>query len=326
MKKFSLRTDYKKLVIALCVLVWIVAPLLIQSNYVIHLIFMATIFAVLACSLNIAVGITGLSNMSHATFFGIGAYVAAILSTNFDIPFYVTLFAGALVATLFGVVLGGPTLRLKGFYLSLVTIGFGQIIRIIELNWISVTKGPMGIPGIPGAEIGSYLFSTTAYIYYALIILGLTLLITRRLLKSKFGRALSAIKNDEIVARSMGVNTTLYKVIAFALAAFFAGMAGTIYAHYITFVSPDSFTQADSQQLLCMVILGGSGTLYGPIIGALILVFAPEILRFADMYRIIFVGVVMVVGILAKEGHWYERCKNWIKARRAPKNSGKEAA
>ena len=314
MKADFFRSNYKKILVALLFLLWIVCPIIIQNNYITHLIFMATIFSVLAASLNIAVGVTGLSNMSHATFFGIGAYVAAILATNYDAPFYVTLLAGAFGAMAFGLVLGAPTLRLKGFYLSLVTIGFGQIIRIIELNWISVTKGPMGIPGIPAASLGSFEFNTAANIYYGLAILGLTLLVTRRLLKSKTGRALSAIKNDEVVARSMGVNVTMYKVIAFALAAFFAGMAGTVYAHYIGFVSPDSFTQADSQQLLCMVILGGSGTLYGPIIGALVLVFTPEILRFADMYRIIFVGVVMVVGILAKECHWGDKIKSFLTA------------
>lgn len=282
MKADFFRSNYKKILVALLFLLWIVCPIMIQNNYITHLIFMATIFAVLAASLNIAVGVTGLSNMSHATFFGIGAYVAAILATNYEAPFYVTLLAGAFVAMAFGLVLGAPTLRLKGFYLSLVTIGFGQIIRIIELNWISVTKGPMGIPGIPAAIPRLLRVQYGCQHLLCLAILGLTLLVTRRLLKSKTGRALSAIKNDEVVARSMGVNVTMYKVIAFALAAFFAGMAGTVYAHYIGFVSPDSFTQADSQQLLCMVILGGSGTLYGPIIGALVLVFTPEILRFAD--------------------------------------------
>lgn len=200
MKADFFRSNYKKILVALLFLLWIVCPIMIQNNYITHLIFMATIFAVLAASLNIAVGVTGLSNMSHATFFGIGAYVAAILATNYEAPFYVTLLAGAFVAMAFGLVLGAPTLRLKGFYLSLVTIGFGQIIRIIELNWISVTKGPMGIPGIPAASLGSFEFNTAANIYYGLAILGLTLLVTRRLLKSKTGRALSAIKNDEVVA------------------------------------------------------------------------------------------------------------------------------
>jgi branched-chain amino acid transport system permease protein len=263
--------------------------------------FMTTIYAILASSLNIAVGITGLPNLSHATFFGIGAYVAAIGSLNFNLPFYVTLFIGGFIAMVFGVILGIPTLRLKGFYLALVTIGFGQVIRIVELNWMSVTNGPMGLPGISGAVIGSYELSPKAFIYYGFVILLIVSIITKRLLKSKIGRALMAIKNDEVVANALGVDVTKFKVFAFIISSFFAGMAGTVYAHYVTFVSPDSFTAADSTTVLCMVILGGMGTILGPVIGAIVLTIAPEALRFADLYRVVFIGMVMVVSIIFKE-------------------------
>lgn len=291
--------------IALMAVLWIVTPLFIDNSYFIHIIFMVTIFAILASSLNIAVGITGLSNMSHATFFGIGAYAAAIASINFHFPFYVTLFIGGIIAMVFGLILGMPTLRLKGFYLALVTIGFGQVIRIVELNWMDVTNGPMGMPGIAGAVIGSYEFGHKEFIYYGFLVLLLTTVVTKRMLKSKIGRALVAIKNDQIVANALGVDVTKYKVLAFAISAFFAGMAGTIYAHYVTFVSPDSFTTADSTTILCMVILGGSGSILGPIIGAILLTLAPEALRFADLYRVVFIGIVMVVGIISKECNWW---------------------
>ncbi|HHV79565.1 MAG TPA: branched-chain amino acid ABC transporter permease [Firmicutes bacterium] len=283
-------------------LVWAVLPAVVKDPYVIHMLFMVTMFSILAVSLNIAVGYTGLSNLSHATFFGIGAYVAALLSIKTGASFLITLLAGGLVALGFGLLLGLPTLRLKGFYLALVTIGFGQIIRLTELNWISLTNGPMGIPGIPTARLAGYEFTPVAFNYYALVILLLEIEAVRRISDSRIGRALMAIKNDEIVANALGVNITYYKVLAFALSSLFAGMAGSIYAHYVTFVSPDSFTMADSVSILCMVILGGSGTLLGPVIGAVALVVIPELLRFASLYRMIFVGAAMVIGILVREG------------------------
>ena len=312
--------------IALMTLLWMIIPLFIKNVYIIHLAFMSTIFAILASSLNIAVGITGLSNMSHATFFGIGAYAAAITNINFHFPFYVTLFIGGFIALLFGLLLGIPTLRLKGFYLALVTIGFGQIIRIVELNWMSLTNGPMGLPGILGGSIGSYEFTPKTFIYYAFAILLLTVIITKRLLKSKTGRALMAIKNDEIVANALGVDVTRYKVLAFGISAFLAGMAGTVYAHYVTFVSPDSFTSADSTAILCMVILGGTGSILGPIIGAIVLTLAPEILRFANLYRVIFIGIVMVIGIISKDNNWWGIIQSKAKEFFVKKSNGNEVS
>ena len=144
-KKISKKT----LTMLALLVIWVILTMMIKNRYYTHLIFMVTIYAVMACGLNIVVGITGLANMSQAAFFGIGAYVAAILSTEFGMPFYVNLLAAALVSMVFGLALGAPTLRLKGFYLSLATIGFAQVLRIIELNWLSLTKGPMGITAIP---------------------------------------------------------------------------------------------------------------------------------------------------------------------------------
>lgn len=307
------KINYKSILMLLLLISWIIATATIKNTYVIHMLFMASIYAVLACGLNIVVGITGLANMSQAAFMGIGAYTAALLGTKFNSPFYVSLIIAALVTTAFGLLLGAPTLRLKGFYLSLVTIGFAQVLRIVEINWVSLTNGPMGITAIPHASIAGYAFSKQAYIYYTIIILLAILYITNRMMNAKVGRALSAIKNDEVAAKSLGINITYYKILAFCMSSFFAGMAGAIYAQYTTFVSPDSFTQNDSTTMLCMVILGGSGTLFGPILGAILLIFAPEILRFADMYRLIFVGVVMIIGILAKEGHWIPKIEKYLK-------------
>lgn len=294
-------------------MVGIVAPLLTKNPYFLQVLFMCVMFAILSSSLNIAVGLTGLSNLAHATFFGVGAYVAAILSTRFHAPFYATLVAGGLVAMVFGAILGWPTLRLKGVFLALATTGFGYVMRVVELNWVSLTSGPMGITAIGAAVVAGWKLDRIAYIYYGLAILILSMYLTQRITKSKIGRALFAVKYDETVAKSLGINPTLYKVSAYVMSACLAGMAGTVYAHYTSFVSPDSFTVADSTTVLCMVILGGAGSLVGPVVGAIILTITPELLRFAQLYRVVFIGVVMVMGVIARERNWQGAISNGLK-------------
>ena len=297
--------------ILLVTIVGICLPLLTRTNpYYAQMVMMCIVFAILASSLNIAVGLTGLSNLSHATFFGVGAFVAAILNTRFHVPFYINMVAGGLVAMSFGWLLGAPTLRLKGVFLALVTFAFGGAMRVVEMNWMSLTNGPMGIRNIDAAKIGRWTFSNIAYIYCALALLVLTLYITDRIMKSKIGRAFFAIKYDETVGKSMGINLTKYKIGAYVLSACLAGMAGAMYAHYVSFVSPDTVTMADSISVLCMVILGGPGTLVGPVIGATILTLVPEIFRFAQLYRIVFVGVVMVVVLIGRENNWWSTISN----------------
>jgi branched-chain amino acid transport system permease protein len=288
--------------LSLIIFLGILLPQILKNQYQIHLVFLVGIYSVLAVSLNIAVGYCGLANLAHGTFFGLGAYAAALLALNLGVPFYITLILSGLFASLFGILLGIPALRLEGFYLALATIGFGQIIRLIQLNWVKVTKGPMGLPGIPGAEIFNYQFSKVAFCYYVLFLLVISIIISWRIQNSRIGRALFAIKNDPLAANSLGVNIVYYKVLALALSSFLAGSAGSIYAHYVTFVSPDTFTQADSITIMCMVILGGAGTIFGPVIGALLLVLIPEIFRFVDLYRMIFVGAVMIIGVLFVDG------------------------
>ena len=310
-----MNSKLKTILFILLFVIWGALAFIIKNQYLIHVLFLTVIYAILSSSLNLAVGITGLSSMSHASFFSVGAYAAAIASTLWGVPFYLTLILGGILALISGVILGAPTLRLKSFYLALVTIGFGQIVRIIQLNWVSVTKGPMGIPGISPASIGTYKFTPQSYIIYGLLILGLTLIVIKHLKESKTGRAFMAIASDEVVAKSLGVDISKYKVLSFALSAFFAGMAGSIYAHYVTFVSPDTFTAADSNTILCMVILGGSTTLIGPVLSAVLLVITPEVLRFADVWRTVFVGVVLIVVILAKETDFFVKLKIRIKSK-----------
>ena len=317
----------KKHSILVIAVLGILAPIVITNTYHVHIIMMCMMYGILASSLNIAVGMTGLSNLAHATFFGIGAYAAAILNSRYHVPFYITFFAGGIVAMAFGFILGAPTLRLKGVFLALVTTGFGQVVRILEINWVSLTNGPMGISGIDGAKIGGYKFTTNAYIYYGLALLIFCMYMSKRLMHTRVGRALYSIKYDETVARSLGVNITFYKVGAYVLSACMAGMAGSIYAHYISFISPDTFTVADSTSVLCMVILGGAGSLMGPVIGAIILTIAPEIFRFAQNYRMMIIGIVMVIGVIANERGWGQmisfKFKELFNKKKTAKEGGK---
>ncbi|MCR4398889.1 MAG: branched-chain amino acid ABC transporter permease [Firmicutes bacterium] len=277
-------------------------PLLTTNAYVIHIGIFLLMYVNLASSLNIVLGLTGQPNFAHATFLGVGAYAAALASLRAGWPFWINLPLGGLVASALGLVIGLPTLRVRGHHLAIVTIGFAQIVRLIEINWDRVTRGPMGLPGIPTASLGSISFGKTEFYYFSLALTLVVLFTIYRLAGSRIGRALMSIRDDEMAAEALGVNTRYYKIYSFVVSTFWAGVSGALYAHYVTFVSPDSFTQADSTSILCMVVVGGAGTLLGPVIGAAVLVVAPEVLRSTSMYRYILVGAVMVVSIMAREG------------------------
>lgn len=288
--------------LGLVIFLGLLLPLILKSNFLIHLVFMVGIYGVLSVSLNIAIGYCGLANLAHGTFFGLGAYAAALSALNWGIPFYVTLIIGGLFALIFGILLGIPTLRLQGVFLALATIGFSQIIRMIQLNWLKVTRGPMGLPGIPGASILNFQFSIIGFCYYILFLLVILLIISWRLINSRIGRAFFATKNDPLAASSLGINVVYYKILAFAISSFIAGSAGSVYVHYVSFISPDTFTLNDSIIILCMVILGGSSKIFGPLLGAVALVLIPEIFRLAKEYRMIFIGVFIVVAVLLNDG------------------------
>lgn len=287
--------------VSLIILIGLLLPLILKSSFIIHLVFLVGMYGILSLSLNISLGYCGLANLAHGTFFGLGAYTAALLALNWGIPFYINLIAGGLVAMFFSVLLGLPTLRLKGVYLALATLGFGQIIRLVLLNWITVTRGPMGLPGIPSASILNFQFSRITYCYYILFLLVIVIIVSRRIENSRIGRAFFAIKNDPLAANSLGVNVAYYKMLAFAISTFIAGSVGSVYAHYVSFISPDTFTLNDSITILCMVILG-LGKIFGVLLATVVLVIMPEVFRFAEGYRMVFVGGVIIVGILLTDG------------------------
>jgi branched-chain amino acid transport system permease protein len=259
---------------------------------------LAILFVFLSLGLNIVVGFAGLLDLGYIAFYAVGAYAYALLASphfNLHLPFWAILPIGALVACLFGVLLGAPTLKLRGDYLAIVTLGFGEIVRIFLNNLsqpVNITNGPQGISRIDPFRFGSFSFSQTEtilglafsgpikYYYLLLALLLLVIVINLRLQRSRIGRAWEAVREDEIAARAMGIDTTRIKLLAFAMGASFGGVAGGMFAAIQGFISPESFVLVESVMVLSMVVLGGMGNVWGVVLGAVLLSFVPELLRY----------------------------------------------
>lgn len=270
---------------------------------------LAGIYVCLALGLNITVGLAGLLDLGYVAFYAIGAYLGALVSLKLQVGWSLWLMVPACMGltALFGVLLGSPTLRLRGDYLAIVTLGFGEITRIVLNNWNGMTNGPIGLPGIPQPSLGGFSFgkpfAVAGYTFsndtiYYLLIVGLAFTIAavaRRLDDSRVGRAWRAIREDELAAGAMGINTRNLKLLAFACGASFAGVSGLVFAHKQTYISPDNFTFIESANILCMVVLGGMGSIPGVIVGALLLTILPEKFRDFDDYRMLVLGVSLVL-------------------------------
>ncbi|HEY5896841.1 MAG TPA: ABC transporter ATP-binding protein [Burkholderiales bacterium] len=257
----------------------------------------AILYILLALGLNIVVGFAGLLDLGYIAFYGVGAYVYALLASphfGLHLPFWIILPIGAALAALFGVLLGTPTLKLRGDYLAIVTLGFGEIVRIFLNNLsrpVNITNGPQGVARIDPFSLGSFGFGRTEslagldfsgpikYYYLLLVVLLAVIMVNLRLQNSRIGRAWEAIREDETAARAMGINTTTLKLLAFAMGASFGGLAGGIFAAIQGFISPESFVLVESIMVVSMVVLGGMGNIAGVILGALLLSFTPEVLR-----------------------------------------------
>jgi branched-chain amino acid transport system permease protein len=279
---------------ALIAVLLIVLPLFLNDYYR-DIMTLTGMYIVLALGLNIVVGQAGLLNLGYVAFYAIGAYTYAILSTTFGLSFWPGLMAGGLVAATFAVVLGIPTLRLRGDYFAIVTLGLGEITRIVLNNWDRMTGGPNGISKIGRPVIAGYELRTTLDFYYLILLFVFTTIFAmHRLIVSRVGRAWIAIREDEVAAEAMGINTYGMKLLAFVLASAWAGLAGVFFSAKMAFVSPESFTFFESVLILCMVVLGGMGSIPGIILGALLLITLPEIFRDFQDYRMLAFGVALV--------------------------------
>lgn len=268
------------------------------SLYQTNIMITALIYVVVGLGLNIVVGLAGLLDLGYVAFYAVGAYSYALLNHHFGIGFWLALPIGGLLGFIFGIILGFPVLRLRGDYLAIVTLGFGEIIRLILENWNAFSFGPSGIANIPrpgffGIELS--LHQAHIYLYYLMVGLSLvTIFVVRRLQDSRIGRAWMALREDEIACQAMGVDKTKTKLSAFALGATWAGMGGVMFAAKTTFINPASFTIWESIIILCVVVLGGMGSIIGVICGAFILILLPEYLRAFSEYRMMIFGVVLV--------------------------------
>lgn len=291
-------------------------------NFFLLIMIYTGIYALMAMGQNVITGYTGMLALCQAGFFAIGSYATAILSTTFGWSFWATLPVAALLSAAFGILIGLPTLRLKGDYLAIATLGFGEIVRNVLNNWDSLTRGPMGIQKIPMPSIFCFVinpYQKWAFLVMVWVFVFVTYLFFRRLARSRSGRALEAIREDEIAASSMGINTTAYKVSAFAIGAAVAGIAGSLQAVYSLSVNPGSYTFMVSVLVLCMVVLGGMGNFAASILGAFILQlisYLPQLVGLSSVippqFKQILFGLILVVmmiwrpqGLLGRRINFY---------------------
>jgi branched-chain amino acid transport system permease protein len=252
-------------------------------EYLLHILIIIGIYVILSVSLNLIAGYTGLLSLAHAVFFGVGAYVAALMALRLNSPFLLNLPCAVILSGLLGALVW-PTLRIHDDYFVIATFAFQVIAFSVFNNWVSFTLGPMGLPGIPQPTIfGLTISSHLGFLLLIGFLCALIIWISHRIVQSPFGRVLKAIREDEVFAQAAGKNVAAYKVLIFVIGAGMAAIAGVMYAYYISFIDPTSFTVMESIFILSIVIIGGAGSLWGPVIGAVVLVLLPELLRFIGL-------------------------------------------
>jgi len=278
------------------------APFWVWNPYHLHTLIMAGIFAVLALSLNLLLGYTGQLSLGHAAFFGIGAYATALLTVKLEWSPWIGLLAAVVLPGLAGWVIGRLALKLRGAYFVLLTISFAGCVSLVSVNWMDLTNGPLGLPGVPALEIALpglpalSLRTKVAFYYVVLVAVVLAYLVCLALIRSRVGRALVALRENETLAASVGIDGTHYLVLAAVVSAAMAGFGGGLYAHYTRFVSPEVFLFTYTVTMVIMVVAGGKGTLAGPVVGAVLFTVLPEALRAATswQWQMLLYGILLV--------------------------------
>ena len=273
----------------------IAAPLPLAGGYLVNVLVFVGINSMLALGLNLLLGYAGQISLGQAAFFGLGAYGSGVLTTMFAMNPWLAMAVVAVSVAAFAFVVGFPVLRLKGHYLAMATLGVGVIAHIAFNETIDLTGGPSGLSGIPNLSIGSFVFDTDLRNYYLVWSFALVvILLSLNVMNSRIGRGLRAIHDSEVAARVVGVNARLMKVQVFTASALISALAGSLYCHVMTFISPTSFSFHVSIELLTMVVIGGLGSVYGSVLGAVLLTLLPEMLRAFQDYDIIFYGLLLV--------------------------------
>jgi branched-chain amino acid transport system permease protein len=282
----------------------IALPFVLGESYALHLTIIAGIFAILASSLALIVGQAGLLSLGHAAFFGLGAYTSALLYLNAGISLWGGLLAAFIVAGLGAFLVGVLVLRVRGNRFVITTLAFAEICRLVALNTVDITHGQMGLAGVnaPVLDIAGLLvldFNKKVYFYFVVLLaLVLCLAVVRRIVQSPLGLGLAALRENERLGESVGVSAFRQAMLAFVVGGAFAGVAGSLQAHYLNFVSPDLFQFSYTTTILVMVVIGGKATIAGPVAGAVLFTLLPEMLRIADSYRLVFLGAVLLATIL----------------------------
>jgi branched-chain amino acid transport system permease protein len=274
-------------------------PLVLRGSYHRHVLVLAGLFVLMALGFDLVLGYLGELSLGHAAFFGIGAYTTALLTRSFSVPFPLDLLLAALCTGVFGFLIGAPSLRLKGPYFAIVTFGFAEILRLVVLNWTSVTRGPMGLPDVPHAQLGPLVItSELGYYYVVLALIAGAIVVTRRLLDSTVGHAFLAIRENDELAAAVGIATFRLKLRAFVIGTIITGAAGSVYARYVHFVDPTALSFYYTVTVVSMVIVGGQGSVAGTILGALIFTLLPEYLRVAERARLVIFGALLMAAIV----------------------------
>ena len=274
----------------------------VWDPYQLHTLIMAGIFAVLALSLNLLLGYTGQLSLGHAAFFGIGAYASALLTVKLEWSPWIGLLLAVVTPALAGWVIGRLALKIRGAYFVLLTISFAGVVALVSVNWMELTNGPLGLPGVPALELivpgiaEVSLRTKAAYYYVVLVAVVLCYLVCLGIVRSRVGRALVALRENETLAQSVGINVTHYLVLATVISAGMAGLGGWLYAHYTRFVSPEVFLFTYTVTMVIMVVAGGKGTLLGPVVGAVLFTALPEVLRAATswQWQMLLYGILLI--------------------------------
>lgn len=306
-------------------------PLAVRNDYYLHLCIVSAIFVVVALGLNLIVGYVGQLSLAHAAFFALGAYVSALLFVKLKWSMWLGLPAAVMFTGITAFALGWVILRVRGHRFVIITVAFAEIMKLVATNWVDLTRGFMGLPGLqipalylPG--IGAVDISSKERFYYVVLAAAvLSFYVCWRMVRSSLGRAFVLVRENEVLAESLGISAFRYCMIAFVAGAALAGGAGALYGHYVGFVSPDLFNFSYVTIMLIMVILGGKGTLIGPVLGAVIFTFLPELLRDAAHYRmVIFAGILVVATLFMPRGIIFPLVEHLV-PRRWRRNNGSAA-
>ncbi|HYA14196.1 MAG TPA: branched-chain amino acid ABC transporter permease [Syntrophales bacterium] len=274
----------------------IIAPVFIKGGYLMNVLIFVGIYTILAVALNLLLGLAGQISLGQAAFFGLGAYLSGVLTATYTVNPWLSMVIAFVTVGVIAFIIGFPILKLRGHYLAMATLGMGIIVYIVFNETVDLTGGPSGLSGIPRLSIGGMIFDSDLKSYYLVWFFTIVvILLSINLASSRIGRALRAIHDSEVAARIMGVNARLLKVEIFTCSGMFSALAGSLYAHIVTFISPTSFGFNVSIELLTMVIVGGLGSIYGSFLGAAILTLLPEFFRAFQDYDIIVYGITLIV-------------------------------